>query len=129
MKRTSLLVVLVAVAAGSAVASDFDGSRELICAPVTAMDCAAGVACVSGTPTEMGAPSFVRVDAAKKQVKGARRSLPAQRVEKTPEQLLLQGFDDGQAWAIAIDAASGRMYATLTGRDGAITMTGACTPL
>ena len=34
----------------------------------------------------------------------------------------------GQAWAMVIDASSGRMYATITGRDGAIVMIGSCTP-
>jgi len=129
MKRTGFLALLITGAAGAAVATDFDGSKELICAPVTAMDCAAGLACVTGTPAEMGAPSFIRVDAGKKRVQGTTRILTAQRVEGTPVQLLLQGFDEEQAWALAIDAASGRMYATLTGRDGAIVLSGACTPL
>ena len=83
-------VCVLAALAGTAMAGDFDGSRELICAPVLAMDCAEGVACTSGTPAEMGAPAFIRVDAAKKTVSGAKRSLAVRQTESTPEQLLLQ---------------------------------------
>lgn len=129
MKRIGVCMLAAAWAAGSAVAGDFDGSRELLCAPVQAMDCAEGTQCFTGTPAEMGAPAFIRVDAANKRVSGARRTLPVLQLEKTAEQLLLQGADAGQAWAMAIDAATGRMYATITGREGAIVMIGSCTPV
>ena len=129
MNRIGVCVLAAACAAGTAMAGDFDGSRELVCAPVQAMDCAEGTQCFTGTPGEMGAPAFIRVDAAKKQVSGARRTLPVLQLEKTAEQLLLQGADAGQAWAMAIDAATGRMYATITGREGAIVMIGSCTPV
>ena len=129
MKRIGVCVLAAACAAGTAMAGDFDGSRELLCAPVQAMDCAQGTQCFTGTPAEMGAPAFIRVDAAKKQVSGARRTLPVLQLEKSAEQLLLQGADAGQAWAMAIDAATGRMYATITGRGGAIVMIGSCTPV
>ena len=129
MNRIGVCVLAAACAAGTAMAGDFDGSRELVCAPVQAMDCAEGTQCFTGTPAEMGAPAFIRVDAAKKQVSGARRTLPVLQLEKTAEQLLLQGADAGQAWAMAIDATSGRMYATITGREGAIVMIGSCTPV
>lgn len=129
MKLMTVFTLTAGCIAGTALAGDFDGSRELICAPVLAMDCAEGAECARGTPEQMGAPAFIRVDAAKKQVSGAKRSLLAQQVDKTSEQLMLRGADSGQAWAIAIDAASGRMYATLTGSDGAIVIFGSCTPV
>ncbi|MBP6381617.1 MAG: hypothetical protein KBG29_06100 [Pseudomonadales bacterium] len=128
MKGIGVFVLTTACAAGTAMAADFDGSHELICAPVLAMDCAEDAECLTGTPAQMGAPAFIRVDAAKKTVGGARRSLPILQLERTTEQLLLQGADAGQAWAMVIDASSGRMYATITGRDGAIVMIGSCTP-
>ena len=129
MKRIGVCVLAAACAAATAMAGDFDGSRELLCAPVQAMDCAQDTQCFTGTPAEMGAPAFIRVDAAKKQVSGARRTLPVLQLEKSAEQLLLQGADAGQAWAMAIDATTGRMYATITGREGAIVMIGSCTPV
>ena len=128
MKGFGVIVIALSCASCIAMAGEFDGARELICAPVQAMDCADGTQCYTGTPAEMGAPAFFRVDAAKKQVSGARRTLPVLRLETTSEQLLLQGADAGQAWSMAIDATTGRMYATITGRDGAIVMIGSCTP-
>ena len=42
-----MVVALVLLTAGTASAGDFDGSKLLICAPVEAIDCAAGAACIA----------------------------------------------------------------------------------
>jgi len=124
--------ILVGAAAGAtlpAVAGDFDGSKKLICAPVQAMDCAEGVDCVTGTPQALGAPEFIRIDFAGKQVIGTRRVTDIRLIDRSESQVLLQGFDEGLAWAIAISSETGRMYATMAGREGAIVLNGSCTPL
>jgi hypothetical protein len=124
--------ILVGAAAGVALpaaAGDFDGSKKLICAPVQAMDCADGVDCVTGTPRALGAPEFIRVDFDAKQVIGARRATDIRLIDRSESQVLLQGFDEGLAWAIAISSETGRMYATMAGGDGAIILNGSCTPL
>ena len=51
-----LVAALAWLAAGTASAGDFDGSKLLICAPVEAIDCAPGEDC-KGRPDDIGAPS------------------------------------------------------------------------
>jgi hypothetical protein len=122
-------VAAIGCAALPAIAGDFDGSKNLICAPVMAMDCAEGVDCVEGEPQEMGAPAFLRIDFDRKVVVGTYRSSPILQTNQSEEQILLQGFDEGLGWTVAIGARNGRMYATLAGQQGAIMLHGSCTPL
>jgi hypothetical protein len=123
------LASLGLVAASAAAAGDFDGSKLLLCAPVEVIDCEPGVPCVANTPGEIGAPAFLRIDVAQKQVIGPKRTSPIVAVQKTEAQLLLQGTEIGYAWAIALEQASGRMALTLTNGDGAFVLFGSCTPL
>jgi hypothetical protein len=118
--------VLTLLAAVPVAAGDFDGSKLLICAPVEAMDCGPGVACEKSTPDELGAPAFIRIDVAKKAVIGPKRTSPIQVVEKTDEQLLLQGTELGYGWTLALDQDTGRIAITLVNREGAIVLFGAC---
>jgi len=129
MKQLSWLGLAALSLAGTAVAGDFDGSKKLICAPVVAMDCAVSSQCLSGTPDDMGAPTFIRIDFDKKEVRGTNRTSPVLHMEKSPEQVLLLGVEVGLGWTIAINSETGRMYGTLAGRDGAFVLIGSCTPL
>lgn len=115
--------------ATSAPAADFDGSKRLICATVEARDCVAGDECFRGLPDEVGAPNFVRIDFEKKSVFGPHRTTPIRFIEKDEHQLLLQGAELGFVWVIALDRESGRFSASLTNREGAFVLFGACTPL
>lgn len=129
MRATLGIALAVAAMTGSsaALAGDFDGSRPLICATVQAMDCAAGEDCLRGLASDVGAPTFMRIDFAKKAVIGPKRTSPVLFMEKTTEQVLLQGTELGFAWAIALDQRNGSMSATLVDRDGAVVLFGACT--
>ena len=50
-------------------------------------------------------------------------------MEKTDEQLTLQGFELGMGWTFAIDRTTGKIAVTLIGRGAAFVVFGACTPL
>jgi len=119
--------VLVALAVLPAWASDFDGSKLLICAPVEANDCGPGSACDKSTPDEVGAPAFIRIDVAKKAVVGPKRTSAIQVLEKSDAQLVLQGTELGYGWTIVLDQDTGRMSLTLANREGAFVLFGACT--
>jgi len=116
-------------AAWAAAAADFDGSRAIICAPIEAMDCSPGAVCTRGTPDDIGAPAFMRIDFGKKVVIGPKRSTPIVSIEKDETQVVIQGYELGYGWAIAVDQQDGRMSATLTNREGAFVLFGPCTPL
>ena len=109
-----------------ALASDFDGSRVLICAPVQAFDCAAGEDCGKGLPEEVGAPAFMRIDVPNKAVIGPKRTSPILLVDKSDGQLVLQGTELGYGWVIALDQETGKMTATLANREGAFVLFGSC---
>jgi len=131
MKNT-IRIGLATIALGAAWASpaaDFDGSKTIICAPIEAMDCSPGVVCSKGTPNDIGAPAFLRIDFGKKVVIGPKRNTPIVAVEKDETQVLLQGFELGYAWSIAVNQQDGEMSATLTNHEGAFVLFGPCTPL
>jgi hypothetical protein len=118
---------LIVSAALPASAGDFDGSKLLICAPVEAMDCAAGDGCEKNSPDDVGAPAFIRIDVGKKAVIGPKRTSPIQFLEKTDQQLVLQGTELGYGWTVVLDQESGKMSITLASRDGVFVLFGACT--
>lgn len=108
-------------------AADFDGSKALLCAPVQAIDCAVGRGCVADVPGNLGAPNFMHIDFEKKVVVGPRHTTPILHMEKSNNQLLLQGTELGFGWVLALDSQGG-MTTTLADPDGAFVMFGSCTP-
>jgi hypothetical protein len=127
MRRILVAAACTCALAGSAAqAGDFDGSKALICAPAEVNECVAGAKCLGATPREAGAPTFLRIDFAKKVVVGPQRTSPIQLVEKSAGQLLLMGTELGFGWSLALDQDSGDMTATLADRDGAFVMFGSC---
>jgi hypothetical protein len=129
MKTSASMLVLGAlVSAGSALGADFDGSKSLLCAPSEVLDCTSGDdKCWSASPRKAGAPSFLRIDFAKKTVSGTHLSSRILHVDKSAEQVLLQGVELDMGWTIVIDSASGELSVTLTDRGGAFVMFGDCT--
>lgn len=123
------LTAMIGMQGSAAIASDFDGSRKLICAPVRVMECYPGEACGAGFPDEFGAPAFMRVDFDKKTIVGPKRTSPIRSMEKDENQILMQGTELGMAWSMALDIASGRMITSFSSRDGAYVLFGSCTPL
>jgi hypothetical protein len=115
--------------ATSALAADFDGSKPLLCATQAALDCARGEDCTSGLPEDIGAPTFMRIDLAKKSVIGPQTTSEILLQDKSGKQLLLQGRESGFGWTIVIDQPSGELTVTLTNRNGAYVLYGACTAI
>jgi hypothetical protein len=109
-------------------ASDFDGSKKLICATTQAMDCAAGEECVKSRINDIGAPKFLSIDFGQRTVQGPKRTTAVASMEKGEDQIVLQGHELGFGWTIALDQESGDMTITLVNRDGAFVLFGSCTP-
>lgn len=129
MKLLKNLVVLVlgCVAVSPVFASDFDGSKPLICATVEARDCVLGTACYAGEAREIGAPSFMRIDFSKKTITGPERTTPIVAMENSENQLLMQGAELGFGWTFAINQANGYFSASMTNVDGTFLLFGSCT--
>jgi hypothetical protein len=129
MKRPiTTLAALLAWTAVPGYASDFDGSKLLVCANMEAAYCSSGQACDSGRPSDIGAPNFMRIDFANKSITGPDRSTAIVSIEKSAEQLLLQGTEFGYAWTLALSVDDGTLGATIVNRDQVVVLFGACTP-
>jgi len=129
---TRVLYIVVALAlmtSGAAAAGDFDGSKLLICAPVEAMDCGPGEGCSKERPEDVGAPNFLRIDFANKVIVGPKQTTPILLMDKSDDQILLQGKELGYAWTLVLDQESGTMTVTLVNREVAFVLFGPCTPL
>lgn len=122
-----VLLMICCLAITPAVASDFDGSKSLICATIEARDCVLGTTCYAAPPRKIGAPSFIRIDFAKKTIIGPERTTSIASMEKSENQLLMQGIEIGYGWAFAINQANGDFSASLTNIGGTFLLFGACT--
>ena len=104
-----------------------DMPQRLMCATVEALDCEAGSACLKGRPAEMGAPPFMRIDLAHKNIAGPQRTTPIVSMQQDANSLLLQGTEAGYGWTVVVDTQQGTMSATLVNREGAFVLFGSCT--
>jgi hypothetical protein len=125
--------LLALTAASVAMATDYDGSKPLICAAIEAVSCRADADCKRGTPERLGIPQFFWFDVGEKTIAekgrdGQIRSSAIQAVTQGPTYVILQGTKDNLGWSGTISKVSGKL--TLTGSDGAAALTifGACTP-
>jgi hypothetical protein len=125
----NLVMAGLSILAVPVLAADFDGSKLLLCATQAALDCSRGDDCASGLPEEIGAPTFMRIDLAKKAVIGPHTTSDILLQDKSDKQLLLQGREAGFGWTIVVDQQSGELTATLANRNGAYVLYGACTVL
>jgi len=126
----SFLLIGLFVTVSPAVAEDVvDGTRPLLCSSIEALDCDPGVSCERGIPEIMGAPQFLRIDFAKKEIEGPKRTTAIRSMEKDNDQIVLQGYEIGLGWTLAIDRVTGTMRITFAGSDASFIIFGACTPL
>src|SRR5262249_23362164 len=100
LKRVSLAGLMIAASAEiPAMASDFDGSKPLICMIAEAISCRPNVECTRGTAESLKMPQFVWVDAAAKTFRekdpdGQIRTTSIPTVVQGTNDLILQGTKD-----------------------------------
>lgn len=104
-----------------------DGTKPLICATIQAVSCSPGEECERGLPESVGAPQFLRIDFAKKEIIGPKRTSQIRLMDKSNEQITLQGFELGMGWVLALDRLTGKAIITFAGRDEGFVIFGACT--
>jgi hypothetical protein len=121
------ILLLCALAAPVFAEEAIDGTKPLICATIQAVSCAPGEECERGLPESIGAPQFLRIDFVKKEIIGPKRSTQILFMEKSEEQITMQGFELGMGWTLAIDRATGKAVITFANREEGIVIFGACT--
>jgi hypothetical protein len=116
--------------ATSALASSFDGSRDLLCAPTDVAECDTSARCERVSPSEVDLPHFLRVEFRSKRlvsVATPERATAIENVRSAGGLTLLQGAENGRAWSIAIDQETGAMSGSVLDAQGAFAVFGACT--
>jgi len=138
MKLSSrFLVGLVALLSAGSV-SAMDTAKPFLCASVQVNECIDGRGCEAVLPEEVNAPTFLRVDVRKREIR-VLKDAPATKirsVSRIESRLVLQGAEDGNprqpdgtGWTLSIENDTGRFVATAAILQGAVVIFGACTEL
>ena len=140
IKLLGLIGLTIFIFSATVWAGDFDGSRPLLLAVSSAMECTPDDGCRAVTPESMDLPRFLKIDFAKKTIgpAAANNTKPAsaiERMELVDGKLILQGAEDGYqsvrdglGWTIAIVEDTGRVVMTASGDQVAFVVFGACLP-
>ncbi len=130
--RISLGIGLLLLA-GSA--SALDTSKPILCASLDVYECVDGSGCREVLPEEVDAPTFLRIDMKKMEIRVTEDAQPSkiELSESLEGRIVMQGIedgnpdiDDGTGWTISIEEDTGRMVATAAIRQGAVVIFGAC---
>lgn len=117
-----------------AVAADFDGSQDLLCASLRAVDCTAVGECSEGMAADFNIPQFFTINFKDKAIQAKR---PDESELNTPFEstldndvgtLVLQGIEAGRGWTAAISPETGRVVVAVSGEDVSFSLFAACTP-
>lgn len=129
---TSAAMVAALSCFTGAQADELDGSRPVLCAIMSAVECVDGAGCENKHPTmDLDLPQFLRIDFASKKIitvrtGGSLRTAAISSVSSHQRALILQGVQDEMGWTISIDKSSGGMSATVADRDMVFVVFGAC---
>ena len=133
------MATIICMFSAPAVAGDFDGSKNLLCAVMDIIECVPGGKCQEATAEEVGIPNFLRIDFKKQKLSatfadGSKKISPIVNSEKIDGKFILQGAEDGiegvrdgLGWSLSIDEDNGKMVLTASGDAVAFVMFGACT--
>lgn len=125
---------VVALLSGTAIADDLTGADRLLCSTTQATACGMAAECASLPPAELNIPQFVLVDVAKKTLSttaasGENRTTPAQTVRREEGQIVLQGYENGRAFSLVIQEATGRASFASAAESRGVMVFAACTPM
>jgi hypothetical protein len=135
----SLVLLLICAVPFTALAGSFDGSKTLLCAPQSAVECGPDGSCQQVSPTSVNLPDFFQIDFKAKMItritgKENQQGSKIDRMEILDSKLILQGADDGLegvrdglAWSMSITQDTGKLVASAAGEGEAFVIFGACT--
>ena len=127
------LMVFAFGLATPAAAADFDGSKDLLCASLRAVDCTSVGECSEGVPDDFNIPQFFTINFRDKAIQALR---PDRTELNTPFEsslgdagkLILQGIEADRGWTAAVSPETGRVVVAVAGEDVSFSLFAACTP-
>ena len=144
MKRPILLIFLsitVLLSSMPLMASNFDGSKSLLCVTSDVNECHPVEGCKEIDPDKINAPRFLSLDFSRKTIKTTvgiqyGRESKIKSTQLLGNKLILQGIEqaledvrEGLGWTLAIDQSDGDMIITGTSDNSAFVLFGVCTLL
>ncbi len=120
------------LAATGAAASDFDGSKPLLCAPTDLVSCEGAGDCRRATAEALNIPQFINIDIGARTLSGALAGGDEQttgigNVVSKDGRTILQGSESGRGWSVVIMHDTGEMSGAIAGDEMAFVLLGACT--
>jgi hypothetical protein len=119
---------------GAAVAADFDGSKNLICAAIDVVACtedSQGPICTQGHARTFDLAEFFTINFRKKEIRATGNNIsevsPILNQEKTDTQIFMQGVEHERGWTATLDQADGTLTLSVSGQDVSFVIFGACT--
>ena len=135
----TLVMFLILAVPCTVLAGLFDGSKTLLCAPQSAVECGPDGSCQQVSPTSVNLPDFFQIDFKAKMItrisgKENQKGSSIRNMEVLDSKLILQGADDGLenvrdglAWSMSIAQDTGKLVASAAGDGEAFVIFGACT--
>ena len=122
----------LSVSVPSAVGAGLDGSKPLLCAVNTIMECDDTGQCHRHTASQHpDFPSFLRINVDTKRITdGTRtggRTTEIRSASRLDGRLILQGGENGRGWSATIAEGTGKMSAGVVADDFTFALFGACT--
>ncbi len=130
-KEILFLMILALAVSNAAAASDFDGSRNLLCVPTDAIQCEGAGDCKRVAVEEVNLPRFVNVEFKQKQLRGTalggeEQTTAVRDVQNSNGRTILQGAENSRGWSMTIDHTTGDMSAAIAGDDIGFILFGVC---
>jgi hypothetical protein len=131
--KTLLGLSLAGIALG---AQALDTSKPILCATTQVYQCVDGIGCESVLPESVGAPTFIRVNLKKKQLRVSKEGNPTKikHTEEVENRLIMTGAEDGDAersdgsgWIMSIEHDTARFAASVVVSQASLNLFGACT--
>ncbi len=134
MIRKISISMMLALMSTMAFASDFDGSKRLLCAVVETVECNKLAACIAGPPETIYAPDFFRLDLKAKRMSAERFGKKIDEtkiasVYKLEDRIVFQGMEDNRGWSGVLDKNSGRLTMSASDNGFSFLLFGSCDTL
>ena len=130
--KPNLLAGALTLVASAAFADNVENSDRILCSTARVVICFEHAECMEMPAWEVNIPQFVIVDEKKLTISTTKasdenRSTPIRTLQREEGLIVFQGLEDGRAFSVVIDEATGILTAAIS-RDGtSVSVFGACT--